>query len=225
MGSPCSCHPRPVASLWTFPSSSSHKYSEKQFGLTPGCSRRTSVELFFLVAHTLKKNSQHNETKQSRTQPCQPNSPNQPSIPGILFHVGSGRVSPSAPRAPGNSSSDVATALAAAHDSSEPHMSLHACSVRCRVRWVSPRAFASASCDKKLLVSVDRLVPTRPATCPDTPGLIIFRFSCLRSGACCHCPRWRFESYDPMETSDASLRCRVSGWPSKEAANCFATWG
>ena len=49
-------------------------------------------------------------------------------------------VSPSPPRAPGNSSNEVGTALAAAHDSVEPHLNLHACSVRRLMRWGSPRA-------------------------------------------------------------------------------------
>ena len=38
----------------------------------------------------------------------------------------------------------MATALAAAHDSIEPHLNLHACSVRRLMRWGSPRAFALA---------------------------------------------------------------------------------
>ena len=65
-----------------------------------------------------------------------------PSIPGILFHVSSGKGFTSAPRAPGNSSINVATTLAATHDSNEPHLSLHACLVRCRMRCVLPGAFA-----------------------------------------------------------------------------------
>ena len=53
--------------------------------------KRIVQTLFFADARTLKKSSQYNKTKQSRTHLCRPISHSQPSIPGILFHVGSGR--------------------------------------------------------------------------------------------------------------------------------------
>ena len=54
-------------------------------------------------------------------------------------------VDPSAPRTPGNSSIDVATARATVHDKMEPHLNLHACSALLLINEVSPRALARAN--------------------------------------------------------------------------------
>ena len=44
---------------------------------------------------------------------------------------------PSPPLPPGNSSNKVATVLAVAHDNIEPHLNLHACSVRCEMGFAT----------------------------------------------------------------------------------------
>ena len=118
------------------------------------------VEAFFFFCRRMNmKEEQSAQRNQAKSYTRRPNSPSQPSIPGILFHVGSGRGFTIRTACPWQ----LEQRLAAAHDSNEPHLSLHACSVRCRMRWVSPRAFALASCDKKLLVSVDHRPPTSTA--------------------------------------------------------------
>ena len=77
---------------------------------------------------------------------------------------------PSAPQAPGSSNRERATARAAVHDKSEPHLKRHACSARFLNK--SFRALARTSNLMKICVSTDHLPPTskdnQPRTAPWT---------------------------------------------------------
>ena len=112
------------------------------------------------VSHTVRKTAElrlaENRRRQRRLTQPDPRTATPAPHPVMV-------VSPSEPRAPGNSNMVEATARAATHARIGPHRRRHACSTRRRINCVSLRALALANWVVKAWVSRDQRPPTSSA--------------------------------------------------------------